>query len=67
MSFDGSVLWVPQTKASAEEDRIEAGQARSYSRSDPTQRKHIPFGQRQFVKRLESELREQAGGRSGCL
>ena len=59
--FDGSVLWVPQTKASAEEDRIEAGQARSYSRTDPTQRKHIPFGQRQFVKRLESEIREQAG------
>lgn len=59
--FDGRVLWVPQANASAEEDRIEAGQARSYSRSDPTQRKHIPFGQRQFVKRLESELREQAG------
>ncbi|MBC8290256.1 MAG: FecR domain-containing protein [Planctomycetes bacterium] len=60
--FDGSVIWIPQTEGmSSAEHRIEAGQARSYSRTDPTQRKHIPFGQRQFVRRLESELREQTG------
>jgi len=61
--FDGSVLWVLQNEgnAPAVHERVEAGQARSYSRTDPTQRKHVPFGQRQFVKRLESDIREHAG------
>ncbi|EMI17705.1 FecR protein [Rhodopirellula maiorica SM1] len=65
--FDGSVLWIPTATESEVndqtfEDRIEAGEARSYLRSDPTMPKRIPFGQRQFVRRLEDRLKTHAGG-----
>ncbi len=60
--FDGAVLWVPNVDNAAFEDRIEAGEAKSYSRAEPTKSRRIPFGQRQFVRRLEAEVQEQAGG-----
>ena len=65
--FDGSVIWIPaaskaEVNGQAFEDRIEAGEAKSYLRSDPTKPKRIPFGQRQFVRRLEERLRERADG-----
>lgn len=65
--FDGSVIWIPtstKTKANdrAFEDRIEAGEAKSYSRSDPTNPKRIPFGQRRFVRELEDRIQDQADG-----
>ncbi|SMP79248.1 FecR family protein [Neorhodopirellula lusitana] len=65
--FDGSVIWIPTSiKADvnnqAIEDRIEAGEAKSYLRSDPTKPKRIPFGQRQFVRQLEGRVQEQADG-----
>ena len=59
--FDGSVIWVPETDTAESEDRIEAGEAKLYSRSEPGAPRHIPFGQRQFVRRLETEVKAQAG------
>ena len=59
--FDGSVLWIPQDDAADGEDEIEAGEAKRYQRSDPALGTRIPFGKRQFVRRLEAELQEYAG------
>lgn len=61
--FDGSVIWIPssQGKTPDFEDRIEAGEAKSYSRTEPTKIRRLPFGKRQFVRRLEQQIREQAG------
>lgn len=65
--FDGSVIWIPTTTETkvddqAFEDRIEAGEAKSYLRSDPTKPKRVPFGQRQFVRRIDDRMQEQASG-----
>lgn len=60
--FDGAVLW--QFAETPEEDsaeRIEAGEARRYSRRDRGRGKRVPFGQRQFVRQLEAQLRAHAG------
>ena len=59
--FDGSVIWVPADQTSAEEQRIGAGEAARYLRNRPTEPVRIPFGQRQFVRRVEAEVRQQAG------
>lgn len=59
--FDGSVLWIPDVQGVEIEDRIEAGEARQYTRSDPVNPKRIPFGQRQFVRQIEADIRQQAG------
>lgn len=60
--FDGSVIWTP-TKSDADfEDRITSGEARRYLRSEPARSHHIPFGQRQFVRRIEERVREAGGG-----
>lgn len=59
--FDGSVIWMPSVSKPSVEDRIEAGQAKRYLRTSPTKIKHIPFGQRQFVRQIEQELKERAG------
>lgn len=66
--FDGSVIWIPtatETELGDQtfEDRIKAGEARSYLRSDPTKPKRIPFGQRQFVRRIEDRMKEHASGK----
>lgn len=59
--FDGSVIWTP-TKSDADfEDRITSGEARRYLRSEPARSHHIPFGQRQFVRRIEERVREAGG------
>jgi ferric-dicitrate binding protein FerR (iron transport regulator) len=60
--FDGSVIWTP-TRSDAEfEERIPSGEARRYLRSEPARSHHIPFGQRQFVRRIEESVREAGGG-----
>lgn len=59
--FDGSVIWKPDIDGTDVEDRIETGEARLYSRSDPTTPKRIPFGQRQFVRRIETDIKARAG------
>jgi ferric-dicitrate binding protein FerR (iron transport regulator) len=59
--FGGSVIWKPVGYGTDVEDRIETGEARLYSRSDPATSKRIPFGQRQFVRSLEAAVKAQAG------
>lgn len=59
--FDGSVIWKPDVEGVSIEDVIETGDARMYSRSDPATPERIPFGRRQFVRRLENEVQQQAG------
>lgn len=59
--FDGSVIWLPAGETSANEQRIEAGEAARYVRNRPRDPVRIPFGQRQFVRRVEAEVRQQAG------
>jgi ferric-dicitrate binding protein FerR (iron transport regulator) len=60
--FDGSVIWTP-TKAEVDfEDRITTGEARRYLRGEPSRANHIPFGQRQFVRRIDEQVRETASG-----
>lgn len=59
--FDGSVQWMTTDTSSAESTRIESGEARRFSRSNPGSVLHVPFGQRQFVRQLEADLRDAAG------
>ena len=60
--FDGSVLWMTADTTSNFEQRILSGEARRFSRSEPQRPHHIPFGQRQFVRRVEARIRDAAGG-----
>ncbi len=60
--FDGSVIWTPNTADANFEDRIATGEARRYLRSQPSRANHIPFGQRQFVRRIDEQVREAASG-----
>lgn len=60
--FDGSVIWTPTAADSDSEDRIATGEARRYLRSEPSRANHIPFGQRQFVRRIDEQVREAASG-----
>jgi ferric-dicitrate binding protein FerR (iron transport regulator) len=60
--FDGSVIWTPTKSDANFEDRITSGEARRYLRGEPGQSHHIPFGQRQFVRRIEEAAREAGGG-----
>lgn len=59
--FDGSVIWVPEANETKTEERIEAGEAKRFVNTAPARGHHIPFGQRQFVRRIEADLKEQAG------
>lgn len=59
--FDGAVVWSPNDQSLDGEDRIEAGQARRYQRGRPAIRQHVPFGERQFVRRIEEELKQSTG------
>ncbi len=64
--FDGSVIWTP-TSADVDadanfEDRIATGEARRYLRNEPRRASHIPFGQRQFVRRIDEQARAATGG-----
>ena len=60
--FDGSVIWTPTAADASFEDRIATGEARRYLRSEPGRSRRIPFGQRQFVRRIDEQVREAAGG-----
>jgi ferric-dicitrate binding protein FerR (iron transport regulator) len=60
--FDGSVIWTSAESDSDFEERIPSGEARRYLRSDPGRSRHIPFGQRQFVQRIEESVRDAGGG-----
>jgi hypothetical protein len=64
--FDGSVWWVPKLGGERStddlQDRIEAGQAKEYARSKPSIGKFIPFGRRQFVRRIEQAVRRNTEG-----
>lgn len=59
--FDGSVVWLPEAKRIEHEQRIRSGEARRFSRTEPFRGHHIPFGQRLFVRRIEFDLKKQAG------
>ena len=60
--FDGSVLWEPAVGAGEKTvERIPAGEARRYLRSDPTKGARIPLRMVRFVRRIEADLREKAG------
>jgi ferric-dicitrate binding protein FerR (iron transport regulator) len=60
--FDGAIRWEPISKDDAPAtERIETGEARRYSRSQPGNGARIPFGQRLFVRQIEAEVRNEAG------
>jgi len=60
--FDGSVFWEPITDADdANLERIEAGEARRYLRSNPAKGARIPLEMRKFVRRIEADVRENSG------
>lgn len=60
--FDGSVIWTPTTMKSPVGDQISTGEARRYLRSHPSKPNHIPFGERQFVRRIEAHVFDSGGG-----
>ncbi len=60
--FDGSVIWTSIDADADFEDRIATGESRRYLRSQPGRPRRIPFGQRQFVKRIDEEVRQAGGG-----
>lgn len=60
--FDGAIRWEPISKDNAPPtERIETGEARRYSRSQPGHGARIPFGQRHFVRQIEAKVRNEAG------
>ncbi|QDU93297.1 FecR family protein [Lignipirellula cremea] len=59
--FDGSVLWLPTGQSPDPQNRIGAGEAGRFLRSRPSVRRRIPYDERQFVRRLEAEVKQQAG------
>lgn len=63
--FAGAIRWEPISKddapATERTERIETGEARRYSRSQPGHGARIPFGQRLFVRQIEAEVRNEAG------
>ena len=60
--FDGSVFWEPVTDTDgASLERIEAGEARRYLRASPASGARIPLEMRKFVRRIEADVRENAG------
>ena len=52
---DGSVIWTPTNADVDFEDRITTGDARRYLRSEPSRANRIPFGKRQFVRRIDEQ------------
>jgi hypothetical protein len=60
--FDGSVIWTSIDADADFEDRIATGESRRYLRSQPGRPRRIPFGQRQFVKRIDEQVRQAGGG-----
>lgn len=60
--FDGSVIWTPTSLDNPIEERISTGEARRYLRTEPSRSHRIPFGQRQFVRKIEAEILQASGG-----
>ncbi|MEM6778285.1 MAG: FecR family protein [Planctomycetota bacterium] len=64
--FDGRVVWVSATAGmdlqSGFQERIEAGEARSFLRSTPSKFKLVTLGKLQFVRRIEQRIRDSAKG-----
>ncbi len=60
--FDGSVVWTPTSRDNYEAQRIAAGEARRYLRTQPQRSNRIPFGQRQFVRKIEADVLSGSGG-----
>ncbi|MEM9943544.1 MAG: FecR domain-containing protein [Planctomycetota bacterium] len=60
--FDGSVVWQPNGAEESDYQRIDAGEATQFSESNVAIGKRIPFGQRQFVRRLEAAKQSEAEG-----
>jgi FecR protein len=60
--FDGSVIWAIAEADPDFEERIPSGEARRYLRSEPERSHHVTFGQRQFVRRIEAEIRAASDG-----
>jgi hypothetical protein len=62
--FDGSVIWtsIDSDPDADFEDRIATGESRRYVRRQPGRPRRIPFGQRQFVKRIDEQVRQAGGG-----
>jgi hypothetical protein len=44
------------------EERISTGEARRYLRTEPSRSHRIPFGQGQFVRKIEAEILQASGG-----
>jgi ferric-dicitrate binding protein FerR (iron transport regulator) len=60
--FEGNVIWDPvEASSEATSERIEAGEARRYLRSNPAQGSRIPLKMVRFVRRLEADVRENSG------
>lgn len=59
--FEGSVIWIAERGDREFEDRIGSGEAKRFTRAAPNRPHGIPFGQRQFVRRIESDIRNAAG------
>tara|TARA_R110001592_G_scaffold332242_1_gene615505 strand:+ start:5925 stop:7529 length:1605 start_codon:yes stop_codon:yes gene_type:complete len=60
--FDGSVIWTTAESDLDFEERIPSGEARRYLYSEPGRSHRIPFGRRQFVRRIEEAVREAGSG-----
>lgn len=60
--FDGSVIWKPNGASENEVTTITNGQASRFSRREPTKANRIPWGQRKFVREMESEIQRKASG-----
>lgn len=58
--FEGLARWEPQSHPDQSET-IQKGEARRYSRANPTLGFRVPFGQRKFVREIEQQIRDQAG------
>lgn len=59
--FDGSVIWIAERSDTDFEERIGSGEAKRFTRAAPHRPHRIAFGKRQFVRRIESDIRTAAG------
>lgn len=60
--FEGNVVWQPKGSSESEFQKIKAGEATRFSKLNAAIGKRIPFGQRQFVRRLEAAKQTDAQG-----
>ncbi|MEM6471260.1 MAG: FecR domain-containing protein [Planctomycetota bacterium] len=64
--FEGSVWWVPRESSASDidedQERIASGEAKRYSRSQPSKGQFVPFGERKFVRELEQRIQNESSG-----